>query len=109
MLHLFPPVKGQLISTAIYGLLTSPKKWTNEFVFYPDNSGNTWNLNFDFKFQVFPSRQDRKIDSFVCFLGEVTAWQFCFEIYWPLSGDSFFILSAKFDKFDNFKDEKKSD
>ena len=22
--------------------------------------------------------------SFVCFLGEVTAWQFCFEIDWPL-------------------------
>ena len=25
-----------------------------------------------------------KIMSFVCFLGEVTAWQFCFEIDWPL-------------------------
>ena len=33
---------------------------------------------------VFPSRQDRKINSFVRFLGEVTAGQFCFEIYWSL-------------------------
>ena len=46
--------------------------------------GNTWNLKSKFKFQVFPSRQDRKTNSFVCFLGEVTAQQFCFEIYWPL-------------------------
>ena len=45
----------------------------------------TWNLNFDFKFQVFPSRQDRKTNSFVRFLGEAIAQQFCFEIYWPLT------------------------
>ena len=36
-----------------------------------------------FIFQVFPS-QDRKINLSVCFFGEVTAQQFCFEIYWPL-------------------------
>ena len=30
-------------------------------------------LNFDFKFQVFLSRQDRKTNSSVSFLGEVTA------------------------------------
>ena len=40
------------------------QKWNKEFV-------------FDFKFQVFPSRQDSS-------LGEVIAQQFCFEIYWPL-------------------------
>ena len=28
--------------------------------------------------------QDRKTNLFVCFLGEVLARQFCFEIYWPL-------------------------
>ena len=28
--------------------------------------------------------QDRKTNSFVCFLGEFAAQQFCFEIYWPL-------------------------
>ena len=44
----------------------------------------TWNLNFDFKFQVFPSHQDRKSNSSIRFLGEVMARQFCFEIYWPL-------------------------
>ena len=34
--------------------------------FYPDDSGNTGNLNFDFMFQVFLSCKDRKqIRSFV--------------------------------------------
>ena len=77
-------IKGQLILKAIYGLLTSPKKRTNESVFLSWRLGNTWNLNFDFKFQVLPSRQDRKTSSLVHFLGEVKARQFCFEIYWPL-------------------------
>ena len=40
--------KFQLISKAIYGLLTSPKKWMNEFAFLSWRLGNTWNLNFDF-------------------------------------------------------------
>ena len=35
-------------------------------------------------FQVFPSRQDRKTNLSVCFFGEVTAQQFCFQIYWSL-------------------------
>ena len=48
---------------------TSPKKRTYEFVFLSWRLGNTWNLNFDFKFQVFLSRQDRKINSFVHFSG----------------------------------------
>ena len=34
---------------------------------------------------VFPSHQDRKTNSFIHFLGEVTVQQFCFEIYWPLA------------------------
>ena len=38
-------------------------------------------VKFDFKCQVFPSHQDRKTNSSVCFLGEVMAQQFCFEIY----------------------------
>ena len=58
---------------------------TNEFDFLSWRLGNTWNLNFDFKFQVFWGHQDRKTNSFVCFLGEVTARQFYFEIYWTLS------------------------
>ena len=36
--------------------------------------------NIKFKFQVFPSHQDRKTNSFVCFWGKVTARQSCFEI-----------------------------
>ena len=59
-------------------------KRTNLF-FYPDNSEilETW-CQTKFKFQVFTSRQDRKTNSFVCFLGGVMAQQLCFEIYWPL-------------------------
>ena len=79
--------KGQLISKAIYGLLTSPKKWTNEFVFLSWRLGNTWNLNFDFKLQVFPSLHDRETIFFFRFLGEVFARQFWFKIYWPLCED----------------------
>ena len=44
--------------------------------------GNTWNLNFHFRFQIFLSRQDRKTNLFDQFLGEVMARQFCFEISW---------------------------
>ena len=68
---------------------TSPKKQTNEFVFLSWRLGNTWNLKSKFKFQVFPSHQDRKTNSFVCFLGLVIAQQFCFEIYWPLEKKMF--------------------
>ena len=59
-------------------------KQTNEFVFVSWRLENTWNLNFDIKFQVFLSRQDRKTNSFVWFLEDVADRQFCFEIYWPL-------------------------
>ena len=47
---------------------------------------NTWNFKLKYKFQVFRSRQDRKTNSFVCFMGEVLTQQFCFEIYWSLWG-----------------------
>ena len=71
---------------------TSPKKWINEFVFL-----SWWLVNtFDFKFQAFPSRQDRKTNLFVCFLGEVTARHFCFEIYWPLVPTCLLAILAKF-------------
>ena len=43
----------------------------------------SWDLK-DFKFQVFPSRQDRKTNLFICFLGEVSTRQCFCEIYWPL-------------------------
>ena len=48
------------------------------------------NFDFDFKFQVFLSHQERKKKSFICFLGEVMAQQFCFENYWPLVCNGFF-------------------
>ena len=48
--------------------VTSPKKGTDKFVFLSWRLENTWNLNFYFKFQVFPSCQDRKTNSSVYFL-----------------------------------------
>ena len=72
--------------------ITSPKKRTDKFVFLSWWLGNTWNLK---------SRQARKTNSSVCFLGEDTARQFCFEIYWPLGQARpptllYFIFSSKF-------------
>ena len=64
----------------------------NEFVFLSWLSRNTWKINFDFKFQVLPDHQDRKIHSFVRFLREVSARQFCFEFYWPLENLNFTII-----------------
>ena len=65
--------------------VTSPKKWTNKFVFLSWRLGNTWNLKLKFKFQVS--------NSFFRFSGEVAAWQFCFEIYWPLGRYNFNFLT----------------
>ena len=45
--------------------VTSPKKEKNIF-FLSWWLGNTWNLKSKFKFQVFPSRQDRKTHLFIC-------------------------------------------
>ena len=56
--------KGQLISKAIYGLLTSPKKRTDEFVL--------------FAFLLFTAN---KSNSSVRFLGESTACQSAFRFY----------------------------
>ena len=56
--------KGQLISKAIYGLLTSPKKPTDKFVL--------------FAFLLFTAN---KSDSFVRFLGESTSCKSAFWFY----------------------------
>ena len=56
--------KGQLISKEIYGLPTSSKKQTNKFVFLSWRLGNTWNLNFDFKYFRFVTIE-KQIHSFV--------------------------------------------
>ena len=56
--------KGQLISKAIYGLLTSPKKWTDKFVL--------------FAFLLFTAN---KSNSSVRFLGEFKARQSAFWFY----------------------------
>ena len=58
------PAKGQLISKVIYGLLTSPKKRTDEFDF--------------FAFLLF---KENKSNSSFCFLGESIARQSTFWNY----------------------------
>ena len=60
-LKLISVPKGQLISKAIYSLLTSSKKRTDKFVL--------------FAFLLFPAN---KSNSSVCFLGESTACQSAF-------------------------------
>ena len=78
--------KGQLISKAIYGLLTSPKKRTDEFVLFafllfPANNANmsvhflgeSTNLLFDF------SAEEKK--DFVLFSEEMITRVFAFEIF----------------------------
>ena len=58
------PIKGQLISKEIYGLLTSPKKRTDEIVL--------------FAFCLFTAN---KLNLSVRFLGESTARQSAFWFY----------------------------
>ena len=55
----------------------------------------SWDLK-DFKFQVFPSRQDRKIDSFV-FWEKLWLENFFFDVYWPLPSE----LKTPLDETDN--------
>ena len=51
----------------------------DEFVLLSWKPGNTWNLNFDFKYFRFV-----RIAKQIRFLEEVAARQFWFKIYWPL-------------------------
>ena len=86
---LITKTKGQLISKQNYWAITSQKK--NEFV---------WNLNFDFKFHVFPSRQDRKTNLFVhFFLREVMAMSIWFrDQLTSIIKFGFFEKAPKFEK-----------
>ena len=59
--------KGQLILKANCQAVDSPKKWTNGIWLY-----------------YVTTLQVKKANLFVRFLGESTAWQFAFEINWPL-------------------------
>ena len=88
----------------------SKNKRSNSF-FYPDDLEilETWNQNSSV--QYFRRRQDRKTNSLVLFLGEVTARQICFEIYWPLlmsdRNEKFLILNLWVDLCDNHFDWSK--
>ena len=59
--------KGQLISKANYGLLTSPKKRMNEFVLF-----------------AMKSKKANKTNLLTCFLEKSTARQSVFGFIWPL-------------------------
>ena len=52
--------------------VTSPKKQMNKLFFLSWWLWNTWNLNFDFKFQLFLGCQYRKTNLFVCFWEKLT-------------------------------------
>ena len=69
--------KGQLISKAIYGLLTSPKKRTGEFVLF-----------------VFLLFMANKSNSSIPFLGESMAGQSAFRFF-----PTFIKVCFKFQKF----------
>ena len=69
--------KGQLISKAIYGLLTSPKKQTDEFVL--------------FAFLLFTAN---KSNSSVHFLGESSARQSAFRFYLTFSTVTHYLQQA---------------
>ena len=43
----------------------------------------------DLKTEFLSRNFSPKTNERICFLGEVLAWQFWFEIYWPLRGDNF--------------------
>ena len=67
---------------------SSKTERTNLF-FYPDGpeSPETW--DFDFKFQVFPDRHDRKTNSSVRFWKKFFFVNFAFGIYWPLEAEPY--------------------
>ena len=61
--------KGQIKPKAVWRVVDSPKKLTNKFVL--------------FAFLLFT---ENKIKLFVCFLGESTARQSCFQFYLTFIG-----------------------
>ena len=68
--------------------------WASLRLSYKASIWNEWARVY--KFQVFPDGQERKTNLSVCFLREVMARQFCFEIYWPLEDRA---KSSKLKKF----------
>ena len=77
--------KGQKISKQNCRAVTSLKKQMGEFVFLSWRLRNTWNLNRNSRFKYFwVVRIKKQIRPFFFFGSYVTAWEFCFEIYWPL-------------------------
>ncbi len=59
---------------------SSKNEWTNLF-FYSDSPELPETLDFHFKFQVFPDRQDRKTNSSIRFWKKFRHDNFAFEIY----------------------------
>ena len=87
---MYGTAKGQLISKAIYGLLTSPKKRRDEFVL--------------FAFLLFTAN---KSNSSVRFLGESTACQSAFRFYLTFkihpNFDDRFLVDMRFVEVANMK------
>ena len=80
--HILKFAKGQMKPKADWRAIDSPKKRTNEFVFFLLYGPEILETrDFDFKFQVFPDcKAKKKTNSFVRFLGESMARQSAFGI-----------------------------
>ena len=74
--------KGQIKPRADWRAIDSPKKRTNEFLFfllYSPEILETW--NFDFKFQVFPDGHGKKTKFVSSFFGRIYGAPICFRFY----------------------------
>ena len=80
-LGLLLPAKGEIKPKTDWRAIDSPKKEQSN-LFFSHDSGNTWNLKF--QFQVFPDCKAKKTNSFVWFLGESMERQSAYDLIWPL-------------------------
>ena len=68
--HNEPELKKK-ISKQNWRAVTSPKKQTDKFAFLSWQLGNTWNMNFDFKFQVYIWKESVVSNSISYFIQEL--------------------------------------
>ena len=77
------------------GLATNNKKISERFLGLLHPSRFIHSLRYNNIIGKSVHSQDRKTNSFVRFLGESAAQQFCFEIYWPDSSINVFKIVSR--------------
>ena len=75
---------------------TCSKNERTSLFFYPDSPELPETWDFNFKFQIFLDRQDRKTNLSVHFWKKFWLDNFAFEIYWPLVDLCYFALFEDF-------------